>query len=164
MIVFDSSTLILLAKIEILDLLLNDYHGEITIPESVEKECTVKDTFDGLLIKKRISERKIKIKAAEMKETERLMADFNLDIGEGESIMLALRNNCSLATDDRNAMRACKLLKVQFITAVDILIRAHEKKLLVQESAMIKLGELAKHGRYKKSIIADAKKMLYGGK
>lgn len=164
MIVFDSSTLILLAKIEILDLLLNEYQGELVIPEAVEKECEAKDTFDGLLLKKRINERKIEIRTAEVKETERLMADFNLEIGEGESITLALQNNCSLATDDRNAMRACKLLQVPFITAVGMLIRAYEKKLLPQESAITKLDELAKQSRYKKPIIEDAKKMLSGGK
>ena len=39
MLVFDSSTLILTAKIELLDLFLSEIGMEVAIPRSVEEEC-----------------------------------------------------------------------------------------------------------------------------
>jgi len=40
MMVFDSSTLILLAKIDILELFISDFHGRILIPEKVMLEVS----------------------------------------------------------------------------------------------------------------------------
>jgi hypothetical protein len=51
-------------------------------------------------------------------------------------------------------------LGIAFTTAVDILIRSREKGLLEESEALEKLASLAKHGRYKESIIEDAKLKL----
>lgn len=67
-----------------------------------------------------------------------------------------------VAADDRNAIRACRLLKIEFITAIAILIRAAEKELNKGE-AVLKLEKLETIGRYKKAIIADARKNIKGG-
>ncbi len=40
MFIFDASTLILLARADLLDSLLDDYPGTIAVPEDVEHECT----------------------------------------------------------------------------------------------------------------------------
>ena len=58
MIVFDSSTLILLAKKELLDVFLNNFDGIVAIPKVVREETCNKKTFDALLIEKRIEEEK----------------------------------------------------------------------------------------------------------
>ena len=160
MIVFDSSTIILLAKTELLDVLINTYKGDILVTKEVEKEVTVKETFDGMLIKKRIEEGKIKVKAIYDKNIEIFMEDFNIDLGEAEALCLALKEGSILATDDKNAINACKLLKIPFTTAIDFLLRAKEKKLLSDEESKIKLNHLAKYGRYKKEILEDAKRRL----
>lgn len=65
-----------------------------------------------------------------------------------------------LAIDDKNGINACKLLGVAFTTAVGILIRSREKRLLEEPDALVKLSSLAKHGRYKDSIIEDARRKL----
>ena len=160
MIVFDSSTLILLAKIELLDLLIKSYKGGLLIPKTVERESTKKATFDSLLIQKRIEEGKIKIKEIDDKNMEIFMRDFNIDLGEAEAISLALSNNSLLATDDKNAINACRLLKIPFTTAIDVLVRAKEKGLTTKEEAFSKMEKLAIYGRYKAEIIEDAKRRI----
>ena len=56
MIVFDSSTLILLAKCELFDIFIKSYGKHVIIPKTVQMECLEKKTFDALLIEKRIEE------------------------------------------------------------------------------------------------------------
>jgi predicted nucleic acid-binding protein len=161
MIVFDASTLILLAKTEMLDILIRDHKGGFIISGEVEKESTEKKTFDALLIKKRIEDGKLKVKNVHDNTVEKIMTDFKINRGEAESIVLALENKGSiLATDDKNTMNACKLLHVPFVTAIAIVIRTREKNLLTKEESYTKINELSKYGRYKKEIIEDAKKRL----
>src|SRR5258708_39882177 len=53
MLVLDSSTLILTAKIELLDLFLSEIRMEVTIPRTVEEECCGgKKNFDAFKIQK----------------------------------------------------------------------------------------------------------------
>jgi len=160
MIVFDSSTIILLAKTELLDVLINSYKGDILITKGVERESTIKEIFDGLLIKKRIEEGKIKVKIIDDRNVESFMWDFKIGLGEAEALFLALKERSILATDDKNAINACKLLKIPFTTAIDVLIIAKGKKLISDEEIKIKLNQLAKFGRYKKEILEDAKRRL----
>ena len=161
MFIFDSSTIILLAKIEILDMFLRDYKGEAIISNRVEKEVGTKKTFDALLIKKKIGEGKIKVNDVQNSKAGKIMEDFNINRGEAESIELALKNKGStLATDDKNAINACKLLNISFTTSIGILIRAKEKNLMTMEEAKAKLDKLSRYGRFKKQIIEDAGRRL----
>ncbi len=92
------------------------------------------------------------------------MDDFNIDEGEAEAIILALQKKGALvATDDRNAIRACKLMKINFTTAIAILLRTFEKNLINYNDAIFKLNKLVLIGRYKKFIVQDAYKRLKGG-
>ena len=68
-----------------------------------------------------------------------------------------------VATDDRNAIRACKALKLDFTTAVAILIRAFEKNLIDKAEALIKLQKLESVARYNRAIIEEAGKLIEGG-
>ncbi|MEE8431785.1 MAG: hypothetical protein V3S16_11090 [Candidatus Desulfatibia sp.] len=93
------------------------------------------------------------------------MDDFNIDEGEAEALLLALQIGAEfIATDDRNAIRASKLLNIDFVTAIGFLIRAHEKQLVAKDEALTKLGRLQAIGRYSKAILTDAKKRIEGGK
>lgn len=165
MIVFDASTLILLAKIDLLDLFISDYGGRVFIPLKVREEVLQKDSFEAPQIAGFLSEGKIEAQAVRDKGLlQKLMDDFNIDIGEAEAIALAMhKKKAVVATDDRNAIRACKFLKIDFITAVSILIRAFEKKLLDKNEAVLKLERLESIGRYKEKIIADARRLMEGG-
>ncbi len=165
MVVFDASTIILLAKTDILELFIANYRGRILIPQTVKLEITSGGREEALLITKLIESKKIEIsKVKNSRHIKKLMGDFNIDSGEAEAIILAIQEGASMvATDDRNAIRACKLLKINFITAIAILIRAFEKNLIDRDESLIKLHKLQSVGRYSKAIIEDAIKQLKGG-
>lgn len=94
----------------------------------------------------------------------KLMQDFNIDIGEAEALILALQEGASLiATDDGNAIRACKMLRLNFVTAIAILIRAFERGLIDKDEALLKLQKLQSFGRYGRAIIDDTTKQIKGG-
>ena len=94
----------------------------------------------------------------------KLMEDFNIDEGEAETLILAIQEKAIMvATDDRNAIRACKLLKMDFTTAITFLIRAFENKLIDQDEALTKLQRFISVGRYDKKIVEDATKRIKEG-
>ena len=165
MIVFDSSTLILLAKIDILELFILNFHGRVLIPEKVRLEVSAGGGEERLLMVKLIEDNIIKVaKVKNSRQIKKLMEDFNIDAGEAESLILAIQGGVNItATDDRNAIRACKLLNIDFVTAIAILIRAVEKALISKDEAIIKLQKLQSVGRYNKEIINDAVKQIKGG-
>ena len=165
MIIFDSSTLILLARTEILEAFIGNYRGRLFIPNRVKEEVLDKRCEENLQIASIIRDGNIEVLSVfDRRLPQRLMDDFSIDIGEAEAITLALEKDAAaVATDDRNAIRACKLLKIDFITAISILIRAAEKKIIGKDEAFVKLEKLQSIGRYKKSIIEDARLRIKGG-
>jgi predicted nucleic acid-binding protein len=165
MVVCDASTLILIAKAELLDPFLAGSKLGVTIPGEVEKECCgSKKTLDALMIQKAVDEARIEVVAVKNRRlVAKLRADFSLGKGEAEAIALALDEKAQLlGIDDKNGINACKLLGIAFTTAVGILIRSREKGLLEGPDALAKLAILAKYGRYKNSIIEDARLKLEG--
>jgi predicted nucleic acid-binding protein len=80
--------------------------------------------------------------------------------GEAEAIILTEQQKCLLATDDRNAILACKIKNIQFTTAIDFVVRASEKKKIGKEEAKRKIDQLEKLGRYKKEIIDGAREKI----
>lgn len=161
--VFDASTLILIAKAELLDSFLTGIGLEAAIPVAVERECCgVKQSLDALLIQKALDELRLKVIAVKNRRlVVKLQEDFGLGRGEAEAIVLALTEKAEvLGIDDKNGINACKLLGIAFTTAIGILVRSREKGLLAGSEALAKLMTLAKHGRYKQSILEDARRKL----
>src|SRR3981081_358394 len=151
MFIFDASTLILIAKTEILDPFLRDVGHDVTIPFEVEKECcSVKKSLDALMIRKALDESRIRVIAVkDRKLVTSVEEDFGLGRGEAEAIVLALAAKARvLGIDDKNGINACKLLGVAFTTAVGILVRMCDKRLLTKREALATTGGLARHGRY----------------
>lgn len=163
MFIFDSSTLILTAKIELLDLFLNGIGMEVAIPRAVEEECCGgKKTLDALMIQKAVSESRIKVRSVRNKKLVlKLEEDFSMGRGEAEAIALALQEEARLVgIDDKRGINACKLTRIPFTTAVAILLRSWQKGLIDRNDALAHLSSLARHGRYKNSILEDAKRRL----
>lgn len=165
MIVFDSSTMILLTKIDMLEMFISNFHGRVLIPEKVRVEVCKKGREETPLIVKLIKDKKIEvIKVKKKPQIKKLMEDFSIDAGETEALFLALRQGAStIATDDRNAIRACKMLKIDFVTTISFLIRAFEKGLIERDIALLKLQKLQSYGRYSREIIKDAANRIKGG-
>ena len=148
MFVFDSSTLILIAKIELLDLFLTEIGMEAAIPKAVENECCGgKKTLDSLIIRKALDESRIKAKIVRNRRlVAKLEEDFSMGRGESEAIALAIEERALLVgIDDKNGMNACKLAGVPFTTAIGILVRSRQKGLIDRGDALIKLSALAKY-------------------
>ncbi len=104
------------------------------------------------------------VKVKNVALVKRLMEDFSIDVGEAEAITLASEKKAGIvATDDRNAIRACKLLKLEFVTAVSFLMRAVEKGMISRDEGIIKLEKLQSIGRYSKQILDDAAQQIRGG-
>lgn len=160
--VFDSSTLILLAKTELLGIISEDI--QIIIPKTVKAECTRKDTLDAKLISALIDNRKIEVVGANKEAVGMLFRDFKIHIGEAEALAIALKRELPLAVDDLPTIKACKILNVQFTTAIHFLINIAENGVINKEMAVVKLEKLSFYGRYNKRIIDDAAKRLKGGK
>jgi predicted nucleic acid-binding protein len=162
MFVFDSSTLILIAKIELLDIFLGDIAMEAAVPRAVERECCGgKKTLDGLKIRKAVDESRIGILPADSKLVSKLQRDFDLGLGEAEAIAVATREKArAMGMDDKNGINACRLLGIPFTTAVGILLRSRERGLIDGGEALNRLSALARYGRYRNSIVEDARLRL----
>lgn len=165
MIIFDASTLILLARTDLLELFLSTFQGKVSIPKKVKSEVCVQGREERPLVESLIKQGKIEILTAKNpRQKRKLMGDFNIDEGEAEVLLLALQTGAeAIATDDRNAIRASKLLKIDFVTAIGFLIRAHEKQLVDRDEALTKLERLQTIGRYSNAILKDAKNRIEGG-
>lgn len=162
-VVFDASTLILLAKIELLEEVMAGI--EIVVTETVKEESTRKaDLFDAKLISKFIADGRIKVKrSGGEKEIRKLGRDFNIAPGEASSLLLAQSHRWALATDDGLTIKACKILAVEFLTAIHFLLRTWEQGAVSRELALAKLEKLERFGRYRRQIIEDARQRIQGG-
>jgi len=160
--VFDSSSLILLAKIDLSRESAEDI--SIVIPPKVKEECLFKESLDALLIKTLIAEGKIKVeKAGNQEAVRKLRADFRIEAGEAQALWLGKRLGVPLAVDDGPTIKACKVLGVQFVTAIHFLINLRARGKLELPLALAKLDALAACGRYSRKIIEDAAQRLRGG-
>jgi predicted nucleic acid-binding protein len=163
MFVLDASTLILITKAELLTPFLASVKLEVDIPGEVARECCgAKKTMDALMIQKALDESRIKVSFVKNRKlVAKLQADFGLGQGEAEAIALALRENARIiGIDDKNGINACKLLGIAFTTAIGILLRSRERNLLDRNAALAGLAALAIFGRFKNSIIEDARRKL----
>jgi predicted DNA-binding protein (UPF0278 family) len=161
-IVFDASTLILLAKIELLREVTKEV--KIIIPEEVKTECFLKESLDAILISTLIKEKKIEVKKVGDREALRkIRRDFRIEGGEAEVIWLAKKLNYPIAVDDGLAIKACKVIGLRFLTAIHFLLDFASRERLEFPMAMAKLEKLTTYGRYSRRIIEDATKRLKGG-
>jgi len=161
-IVFDASTLILLAKIELLREITDE--AGVIIPEKVKVECLLKKSMDALLISTLIKEKKIEVKkVGNMVAIKKIQRDFRIETGETEAFLLARSLECPLAVDDGPTIKACKVIGQRFMTAIHFLLNLTTQKKLELPMATAKLEKLSIYGRYSISIIENARKRLKGG-
>ena len=162
MFIFDLSTLILTAKMELLDLFVSEIGMEVAIPRAVEEECCGgKKTLDALMVQRAVEESRITVRNVRSRKLVlKLEGDFSIGRGESEAIALALQDAQVVGIDDKRGINACKLVGVPFTTAVAILLRSRQKSLMNRSDALARLSTLARHGRYKSLILEDARRRL----
>jgi predicted nucleic acid-binding protein len=159
LIVFDASTLILLTKIGILQIVLHEYSG--VIPEFIKEEVTYKNELDTKLIVQQIKDGNLIIEKNPNKDKmKQFLKDFPLGRGEAAALIIAKEKNIVLATDDGLAIKVCKIFGVRFTTAIHFLIEIG----LDESLAIAKLKLLKKYGRYSSDIINDAEERIRKGR
>ena len=164
MVIFDSSTLILLARCGLLETFVNRAKRRIVIPLAVRNETLQQGKEETPFIERVLEQRFIVTEQVnDEAAVQKLMHDFAIDRGETEAILLAHVSGIAIvATDDRNAIKACRMLGVGYITALSILVSFCEHGNLSQSEAMLKLEELQRIGRYSKRVIDDVAAALKG--
>ncbi len=90
------------------------------------------------------------------------MEDFAIAEGEASVLLLDHQREAILATDDGQAIKACKVLGVKFVTAIHFLLSVYYKKKISREFALVKLERLKNLGRYNVRIISDAINRIEG--
>lgn len=153
MLVSNTSTLVLLAKIECLEVFIG-ISPAITIPVQVKKEALFeKDSYYAKLIEKLIQHKKITIAQADKTQINKIMEEFKLDEGEAAAYaMFDDKKHQAILTDDGELIKLCKLEKVPFICAMAVVIRLFEMKKLSKKEALDKLEDLHKIGRYSEKL------------
>lgn len=160
MIVLDASTLILLAKSDLLPLLAEKM--QIEIPPEVQQEALARrELYDAWMIEGMLRTGKIQVSKSPRPERRRqIQADFGLEAGEAAALLLAKENDQPLGTDDGPAIKAAKIMGIPFFTAIHVLLELHEKSRMDEKTALVKLDILQKVGRYSIQILEDARKRI----
>ena len=156
MLVLDTSTLVLLAKSDLLPLLAQ--RTRLVIPEEVVRDALAKpQLYDAQVIARLLSTGKMHaVKRAHGSHRKRIEADFTLGPGEAAALLLAKENACPIGTDDGPAIKAAKIAGVPFVTAVHVLMGLYENGRIDREVALAKLDRLQHVGRYNVHILDDA--------
>lgn len=164
MVIFDASTLILLAKTDLLPLLAEK--TRLLIPEAVQREALAKpELYDARVIAGLLHAGKIQVpKDPSAQQRKQLRADFALERGEASALLLAREKRLPLGTDDGPSIKAAKLLGVPFLTAMHVLVELCEKGRLDKQTALAKLERLQQVGRYSVPILEDAHKRIQRGR
>lgn len=159
MLVLDTSTLVLLAKADLLPLLAEK--TSLVIPREVEIEALAKPAlYDARVIAGLVQAGAIQVKKGSLVRRRQLEADFKLGVGEAAAMCLAMERSLPLGTDDGPAIKAAKILNVPFLTALHVVTALYEQGRVDRRVALAKLDALQRWGRYSISIFEVARAQL----
>ena len=136
-VVFDTDILSCIGKTEIFDLIKELFKGcSFVIPVRVCEELHAAkkigyDFVDYILYF--IDKSEITVLPLTSKEIPKLILiekNLNLDFGESEAIVLALRNNSLLLSNDLNVKKKCKSMDIEIFNLEDIILFAIEKGII----------------------------------
>ncbi len=167
-VVADSSALILLCKIELLESLCQKH--KIVIPLEVYKEAVEEGLArkhpDALKLRELIDKKMIKIeKVTWIAEFRKVKENHGLGEGEAEAICLVLENKASIvALDDFKAIRYCERFRIPFTTTITLIMDSYEEKEIDKNTAAKMMRDLAVKGRFNNQVIFKALEKLEGGK
>lgn len=160
MLVLDTSTLILLAKSDLLPLVVES--TRVLIPHEVQTEALAKpELYDAQLIAAMLDKRVIRVgKHVPHLQRRQLQMDFQLGPGEAAALLLAQTLQAPLGTDDGPAIKAAKILGIPFVTAMALLVALYQGKRVEHPMALALLERLQQVGRYSDQILLDARKRI----
>lgn len=160
-VISDSSSLILLSKINLIETLL-DYF-EIIIPSIVYQEILKgkqKNHLDAFEIEQLVKNKKIKINNPNQKTINLLKNNYNLDVGELHAISLAKEKNTSIFIDDKKGIFVCKLLNIETYTVINILKILYITKIINKLKLKTSIEILKENARYTKEDLNELNKLV----
>jgi len=163
-IVLDTSTLILLAKVDLLQSLAERLC--VLVPEGVRSEALAKPhAYDAQLIGQMIEDKRIHVvEAVSFPGINRLRKDFRIETAEAVTLVLARAKHCTVGIDDGPGIRAAKILGIPFVTAIHVLLGLHGQRRLSDKAALTKLEGLEMWGRYRIELVQDARSRIEKGR
>ena len=160
MLTSNSSTIILLAKISLLSKLLDEVKN-IAITNVVHEEVLNKDSFENLIIKKEISQRRIKIDFIKEKFYANAIKQFKIDKGEASTFALCANKKYEgILTDDRELIKLCKIQEIKFTSSMAIVVILYKKKKINKKGALEKMEQLQGYGMFSSDIYNYFKNMV----
>lgn len=162
-VVCDSSTLILLAKSGLLAHFIQAY-GDVMIPQEVFREVVLEgkkhNKEDALIVENKVKDGKITVLAVEdRKQIGQLLSDFKMQKGEAEAVALCIERKATLlGADDREALKACRVYGIPFVTALAFAIVLATENRMSKEELELAVSKLEKLGFYSKEIMEYARK------
>lgn len=160
-IVIDASSIILLAKITVLEKLTEN--NKLIIPEKVYIEVIKgkeKARHDAFLVERLVNENKLKIEKINEKEYEKIKKLFGLWAGEAEVLALSLKYKLPIITDDKKCLNVAKSINIKYMTSLDIVIALFKKSRINKQKALSSLESLEEYGWYKKDVIKFYKEKI----
>ena len=135
--IINASPLIILAKINKLEILKKIYES-VEIASSVYQEVVVKgleiNSIDAHIVKERIERKNIKVLALSsefIEKAKKIESVYGIDIGEAETIALALQLNKKEAIiDEISARDAAKAFGIKPIGTLRVLLIAYKNNLI----------------------------------
>ncbi|MBS3128438.1 hypothetical protein J4410_04800 [Candidatus Woesearchaeota archaeon] len=153
-IISDSTGLILLAKVGILEIFTEK--NEIIVPEKVYEEIRKgkeKGRADAFVIERLVAEKKIKVKKTKESTKKYIEKLFNIKKGELEVIALAFKTKNSILTDDMKCIRAAKSLDLEFMNSLGVIVSLQHKGRINKSKALEAINKLEEFGWYTQEII-----------
>ncbi len=146
--IFDTTPLIMLAKINLIHELAN-LPGEKIIPQNVYEELAQKKTHDFLLLEGSLKKGIFCVKkCADKALYEEIMQDPHIDAGEAEVLALAKEAKGIAIIDEREARSLAKIKGILFYGTIFILFRFLKKGVLTKAQVREKIDEMISKGWY----------------
>lgn len=164
-VVFDFSSLILLAKITLLEAFMELFE-KARIPNEVYNESVTRGKEKGVIevkiIENMITQKLIDVRTVKnVGKVNELNEIFNLDRGESESIVLSEELNPDLlVTEDERARKVAEIFKIKFTTCPDIVLFLFKQGKISRDKALACLEDLQKFGWYKDWVIQEVKERI----
>lgn len=153
-IVIDATSLILLAKAGLLEILVE--RNKVNAPRLVYEEVIKgkdKGREDSMLVERLMMEKQLSIVSVNESVKNRVEKMLNLKGGELEVVSFALGKSHIILTDDRKCLSAAKALKIDFITSLDVIASLYKNGAISKHKAAECIETLEEYGWYKKNLI-----------
>lgn len=158
-VISDSSTLILLTKSNLIEVILEYF--QIFIPSFVYQEVLEgkkKNYLDAYKIENLVISKRINIRDSKDKELFNIIKNnYKLGVGELHAIVVAKEMNCPIFLDDKKGITVCNIFNIEIYTALNLLKTLYLTKIIDKKKYKESLEILKENARYSKEDLEDLK-------